>query len=182
MSDRDENLLDHDYDGIRELDNRLPEWWLFLFFATIIFSFVYYLHYEVAGGPDSDQELATSMARIQSLKKAGPSFTEEKLAALFTDEGVKQGHEVFAAKCAMCHGPDGGGLIGPNLTDNHWLHGKGTRLDVAKVIGEGVVSKGMPAWAEQISEGELVAVAAYVYSLKGRNVPGGKPPQGEEAP
>lgn len=174
-------MLDHDYDGIRELDNQLPEWWLAIFFATIIFAFIYWLHYQIAGGLTTRQELAVAMKKIQEQRPAGPQFTDEKLAALFSADAISKGREVFAGKCAACHGPAGGGLIGPNLTDKFWLHGKGSRTDIATVIAVGVTDKGMPAWGETLPEGDVVAAAAFVYSLKNSNVPGGKPPQGQEA-
>ena len=180
--DDEPTLLDHEYDGIREFDNQLPEWWLAIFFGTIIFAFIYWVHYQIAGGPSSKQELATAMAKIQAQKPAGPQFTEDKLAALFTGDAVGKGREVFTGKCAACHGPEGGGLIGPNLTDKFWLHGQGSRLDIAKVIAVGVPDKGMPAWGETLPEDEVVAAAAFVYSIKNANVAGGKPPQGQEAP
>lgn len=179
-TNQDRLIEGHDYDGIREFDNPLPGWWLFTFFATIIFAFIYYLHYEIAGGPSTAKELETAMAQVRSLKKGGPVFSEERLASLFGDESARKGQDVFAAKCAACHGPSGGGLIGPNLTDKAWLHGQGTRMDIVKFIGEGIPAKGMPAWAEQLGENDLVAVSSFVYSIKGTNAKDGKPPQGTE--
>lgn len=173
-------LLDHDYDGIRELDNQLPEWWLFIFGATVIFAFIYWLHYEVAGGPSTDQELAVAMEAHKANQKQAPLLGEDRLAALFTAENIAGGSKVFADKCAVCHGPQGGGVIGPNLTDQFWLHGQGTRADVFKAIAEGVPAKGMPAWRDLVPEDELVAVSSFVHSLKGTNVPGGKEAQGVE--
>ncbi len=172
----------HVYDGIEEHDNVLPTWWLITFFGTIIFGFIYFIHYETGSGPSTQEELKVALAQIQSLKKGGPVFSEERLQALFNEDAMKQGHEIYTAKCSACHGPQGEGLIGPNLTDNFWVSGKGSRVDILGVINQGVPAKGMPAWGEQITEGELVAVAAYVTSLKGRQVPNGKPPQGTEYP
>lgn len=174
-------MTDHNYDGIRELDNQLPEWWLFLFGATVIFAFIYWIHYEVAGGPTTDQELAAAMELHKSNLKQAPLLGEDRLAALFTDETTTSGAQVFADKCAVCHGPQGGGVIGPNLTDHFWLHGHGSRADVFKLVAEGVPAKGMPAWRDVMPEGELVAVSSFVHSLIGKNVPGGKEPQGTEA-
>lgn len=176
----DQIIAGHEYDGIQELDNPMPDWWLYIFFGTIVFAFIYWVHYEFGTGPNQAQELEQSLVQIKSLKKGGPVLTEEKLTAAFTDEAVKGGQQVYAAKCAVCHGPEGGGLIGPNLTDSFWLHGTGARADIAQVISAGVLDKGMPAWSEQISENELVQVSAFVFSLKGKNIAGGKPPQGQE--
>lgn len=178
----DQIIAGHEYDGIQELDNPMPDWWLYIFYATIIFAFIYWVHYEFGGGPNLDTELKNSMAQIQSLKKDGPVFSEDSLAAAFTDDAVNKGHAVYTAKCAVCHAPEGGGLIGPNLTDKFWIHGQGTRVDITQTIQVGVVEKGMPAWGEQISQDEIIQVASFVYSLKGKNVPGGKPAQGQEYP
>lgn len=182
MSDHvDQNMTDHEYDGIRELDNNLPTWWLAIFGGTVIFAAIYWLHYEIAGGPTSDQELAQAMEVIQSMKKAGPSLGENELIALFDEPTLQAGKEVYVGKCAACHGSSGEGLIGPNLTDKFWLHGQGTRVDVMKVISDGVPEKGMPPWNGVLSEKELLAVTGYVHSLQGKNLPG-RPPQGNEVP
>lgn len=181
MSDqkKDSLLLEHNYDGIQELDNSLPLWWLATFFGTIIFGFIYFVHYESGSGPTSTQELKESMAVLQALKAQGPSYGDSELAALFTDERTKEGHEIFTGRCAACHGPSGEGVIGPNLTDNFWVHGKGSRADIFQVISEGVPALGMPTWKDQLKDTELVAVSSYVYTLKGKNLQG-KPPQGVE--
>lgn len=181
-ADNDERLMAHEYDGIRELDNDLPIWWLATFGGTIIFAFVYWIHYQVGGGPTNTESLNVAMSAVQAQKGTGPSFTEDQLNALFTDQKVSDGRGVFAAKCAACHGPEGGGLIGPNLTDKAWLHGRGTREDLFHVISKGVPEMGMPAWGEMLPPDDVIAAAAFVHSIKGTNVPGGKPAQGAEAP
>lgn len=178
-SPNDEKMTNHEYDGIRELDNDLPLWWLITFLGTIIFAFIYWIHYASGTGPTQTEELAVVMKQIQAQKGTGPSLTEGQLEALFTGETAQKGHEIFSAKCASCHGPEGAGLIGPNLTDAYWINGHGTRTDLFRVIGGGVPQNGMPAWAELMNEGDLVAAAAYVYSIHGKNLPG-KPPQGEK--
>lgn len=177
--DTDRPIEGHEYDGIQEFDNPLPGWWLFTFFATIIFSFVYYIHYEIASGPSQVTELQQSMEALKSLKKGGPAMDEDKLAALFNDSALESGKATFQAKCAVCHGATGEGLIGPNLTDKHFIHG-GSRLATYTVIAEGVLDKGMPPWQEQLSQDELVGVTYYVYNMKGTFAPNGKPAQGEE--
>ncbi len=182
MSDEKEPMMDHEYDGIRELDNALPAWWIATFVGTVIFGCIYFVHYTTGAGLTSDQELAASMEVIKGARGSGPSYTEEGLGSLFNPENVKAGQAVFVAKCAACHGPDGGGVIGPNLTDDSWINGKGTRVEIVRLISEGVVAKGMPAWGELMPREELVAVASYVYSIVGTNVPGGKPPQGNKVP
>ncbi|MCS6838795.1 MAG: c-type cytochrome [Bdellovibrionaceae bacterium] len=167
----------HEYDGIQEFDNPLPGWWLLTFFGTIIFSFLYYLHYEVASGPNQEEQLKKSLAAIESLKKGGPALDDEKLLALFQSSSPDKGKSIYAAKCAACHGAQGEGLIGPNLTDTHFIHG-GSPLAMYNVISNGVLDKGMPPWKDQLSFDDSVAVTAFVYKLKGTFAANGRPPQG----
>ena len=179
-------LTGHEYDGIQERDNPLPMWWLATFFATIIFSFIYYTHYEISGVALSQvDELNIEMKKIESLKQAsaakGSSYSDEQLLAMMTASGVKeQGAQVFTAKCAACHGQNGEGLIGPNLTDRFWIHGKGSGQDILTVVQKGVLDKGMPAWQGVIPDAEVIAVSAHLFAIKGTAVLNGKAPQGEE--
>lgn len=184
MSHDDDKLIQgHEYDGIKELDNPLPGWWLATFYGTIIFAFLYYVHYTFNDGTTLAKELENSMNAIQAAKGAATvSLSEEELSKKFSPETVTQGRAVYVAKCLACHAENGGGLIGPNLTDNAWIHGTGQRADIYKVVSEGVADKGMPAWGEMLKSDEVVSVVSYVYSLKGTNVPGGKPPQGNVTP
>jgi cytochrome c oxidase cbb3-type subunit 3 len=182
MSDQSTNepqLTEHAYDGIEEYDNPLPNWWLATFFVTIIFAALYYIHYTVGGGLTQAQELERD---LQSLPKvAAQDFNEADLEKLMAAGGiVEKGKAVYAGKCAACHGPDGQGLIGPNLTDKFWLHGHGKRADLMKVISEGVPDKGMPTWSTMISSDEILQVASFVHSLQGTKPANPKPPQGEE--
>ncbi|MNL17819.1 Cbb3-type cytochrome c oxidase subunit CcoP2 [compost metagenome] len=175
----------HEYDGIIEHDNPLPTWWLWTFFLTIIFAFIYFIHYEFGGGPTLSKELEVAMQELERTQATAahtsPMETEESLAAAFEKDGViAAGEAQFNSKCASCHGPQLGGLIGPNLTDNAWLHGKGTRLDIVKVIRDGVAEKGMPPWGPVMKKDEIYAVAAFILSKKGTNPPGAKEPQGEK--
>lgn len=179
-----EPLTNHDYDGIQEYDNPLPSWWLWTFFFTIIFASLYYLHYEFGGGPTLQDELKESMKSIeQAAKKNAPveAETEEQLAGIMGDPKVIQaGATLFGAKCAVCHGPELGGLIGPNLTDNYWIHGKGTRADILHVVREGVADKGMPPWGPILSKEEIYSAVAFVFSKKGSHPANPKAPQGEK--
>jgi cytochrome c oxidase cbb3-type subunit 3 len=175
--------LDHEYDGIKELDNPLPGWWLATFYITIVFAVLYYGYYEIGGGPTVAQELAKEQStddleRRKTPPPAGP--TEDELKAIAVDSSAQgRGKAVYTARCASCHGPAGGGLIGPNLTDRYWIHG-GSVAAVYKTIHDGVLDKGMPGWGAMMKGDELKDVLAYVWSLKGQNVAGGKPPQGNE--
>ncbi len=161
----DSNLTNHQYDGILEYDNPLPNWWLMIFLGTIIFGFLYLVHYSIGGGQNQSQELSQEMEKFP--KNLTPVFTDSELQNRWkTPESNMAGAVVYNQKCSSCHAPDGGGLIGPNLTDHFWIHGKGTRSDIVAVIAKGVVEKGMPAWETMMSQDELLQVSHFVYSLK----------------
>ncbi len=186
MSDdpKDQDRVIHEVDGIEEYDNKLPNWWLGTLYGAILFAAVYWFHYHVAAfgeGPrakwESEQEQAAA-AQAANLKITGP-VTAESLLALSQDKGaVAAGKTVFKNTCAACHRADGGGLVGPNLTDDFWLHGSAPDK-IYGTIMTGVSDKGMPAWGPQLGPQRVQAVTAYVLTLRGTNVPGGKPPQGD---
>lgn len=183
MSTEDRELTNHEYDGIKEYDNPLPNWWLVTFFGTIIFAFIYWVHYEISGAPNLDQELATAMQKIESHQAAAPKaqISDAEFANLEKDTGRMQAaHSNFVAKCAACHGQKLEGLIGPNLTDNFWINGSGSYKDLAKVIREGVPAKGMPPWEALLKESEVAELVAYIHAQKGSNPPNGKAPEGHE--
>lgn len=170
------------YDGIVEHDNPMPTWWLWTFFLTIIFSFIYYIHYELAGGPTLQDELRIEMAQIEKsvASKPAPVETEESLAAVFASaEAIQLGAASYAQKCASCHGVELQGLIGPNLVDAYWIHGKATRMDILHWVRVGVPEKGMPPWGPVMKNEELHAVSAYIYSKKGSKPSQSKEAQGE---
>lgn len=174
----------HHYDGIYESDNPMPYWWIWSFILTVIFGSIYYLHYEVSNGPSLKQELAEAMKEIESRKGHVTLVveTEESLIAqMKSPEDLALGVAVYNAKCAMCHGQDLQGQIGPNLTDRYWIHGKGLRTDLVKIIHEGIPEKGMPPWRDQISKKELYGVIAYIISKIDSNPKNAKAPQGDLA-
>ena len=172
--------MDHNYDGIHELDHPLPSWWLATFYISIVFAVLYSAYYLTGIGPTLIEELQISMEIIDQKKPAEAADADESaiLASLHDPVRLKNGAVVFAGKCAACHGDKGQGVIGPNLTDKYWLHG-GQPGEIAKVIGDGVLEKGMPPWKAILSPDELVDVSAFVKSLLGTNPPGGKEAQGE---
>lgn len=179
----DDRLLEHSYDGIQEYDNPLPRWWLLTFYASIVFSIGYWIFFHMGGpGLSPDEAYAKDMAAFREKTAAltaesGPS--EEALAALLGDPAaLAEGKASYDTVCAACHRPDGGGLIGPNLTDDHWIHGR-SLMEIHKVIEEGVLAKGMPAWGKQLKPGQVNAVTAYVASLYGTNPAGAKAAEGE---
>ena len=184
MTDRD-RLLAHDYDGIEEYDNPLPGWWVWLFWATIAFSVVYAVYYHLGPGQSVHEQYAedvrTAAEQQARAAAAAGTPTDEALKALQGDPKVMTAaREMFAARCAACHGPQAQGLIGPNLTDEYWLHG-GKLTDIYNTISEGVPEKGMVRWKDQLSPDEIRAMAAFVGSLQGTNPPNPKPPQGTKA-
>ena len=178
-------VLGHAYDGIQEYDNPLPSWWLFLFIATVIFAFHYFVHYEIGGGPTMQDELKVSMDELKetSLHNHSHQVAESEddlMEKMKSPEIIAAGKIAFIGKCAACHGDNGQGIIGPNLTDHFWIHGKGKRADIVAVIRRGATDKGMPAWESILKPDELITVAAYVYSLRDTHPAQGKAPQGEE--
>ena len=181
MTKKQDELLSHNYDGIEEYDNSLPLWWRWLFYLTIVFAVVYVAYYHLGSGLNQEQTLALEMKTIadQKPKATGGELTEEQLLAKVSDPTVvAKGKEVFQARCLACHGPLGGGIVGPNLTDDHWIHG-GKLLDIRNTIMEGVPAKGMISWKALMPAEEVDAVVAYIRSIRGTNPPGGKPPEGE---
>src|SRR5512145_568970 len=151
MADQNQDrLLDHNYDGIQEYDNPMPRWWVIIFWVTIIFAVLYW--FNVPGiGPGAGRIAAyeadmTRARAVQAASQGAGAPSAEQLATLRSDQNaVAAGKQVFTQNCAACHRADGGGLIGPNLTDDAWIHGS-SLLDVHKTITEGVLAKGMPAW------------------------------------
>lgn len=179
MSEQDNKH--HVYDGIVEHDNPMPTWWLWTFFLTIIFSFIYYIHYELAGGPTLNDELKVAMQELEKTTSSAPKLmeTEESLTAAFNVAGALElGAAQYAQKCASCHGNELQGLIGPNLVDKYWIHGQGKKLDIVKMVREGVAEKGMPPWGPVMKKEEIYAVSAFIYSKKGSQPKGSKEPQG----
>lgn len=182
-NDNEVPILEHSHDGIQEYDNPLPAWWLWTFLGTIIFAFLYWIHYEFGGGMTLQQELAQDLKQIESLKASNPGAqdSEEDLQKLLGVAAVvTQGKDVFIAKCAACHGMDLQGTIGPNLTDDYWIHGKGKLADIAHVVRAGVLDKGMPAWDTQLKKEEVQAVVVFVASKHGSKPANPKAPQGEK--
>lgn len=175
-------LLDHDYDGIKELDNQLPTWWKYLFWIPIITAPMY-LYYYSGATPISIKEYKAEMeiARVQKAtnKKGQKGLDEENLTALTDGTSLASGKDVYAANCASCHAAEAQGIVGPNLTDEFWLHG-GSVPDVYKIVKEGVAGTAMLAWKEKISARQMHQVVSYVMSLQGSNPPNPKAPQGEK--
>ncbi len=182
----DRIIQGHKYDGIREYDNPMPGWWVYLFWGTIGFSLFYVLGLHAFNFIDSYQEdLAESTEMLESVRasyaEANPTFTvDEATLAQFVGDpaAAKNGSDPYTTYCAACHGAQGQGLIGPNLTDEYWVHG-GSNVDIYNVLTNGVVEKGMPAWDNAITPEGRAELIAYIRSLEGTDPPGAKAPEGE---
>jgi cytochrome c oxidase cbb3-type subunit 3 len=178
--------LDHSYDGIRELDNHLPPWWKWLFYATIVWSVVYIVAYHVTDSlPLSIQEyenqLVEADAEKQKFLASQPTAVIDENALVYSADAaiLEKGKSVFTTNCISCHKADGGGnAIGPNLTDAYWLHG-GSVKEIFHTVKNGFVEKGMPAWGKSMSPQDVRDVTFYVMSLQGTNPPDARAPQGD---
>ncbi len=183
LSEEKDLLIEHEYDGIKELDNPTPAWFMYLFYSTIVFAVAYLLIYHVFGaGQLQYAEYNTEVTQADIAKKEFLSKqanrVDENTVKLVTDAAtLADGKTVFTQNCLACHGAQGQGLVGPNLTDDYWLHG-GKIKDVFKTIEYGVPDKGMPTWEKQLTPKQIADVANYVKSLHGTNPPGAKEPQG----
>lgn len=182
---KDPLLLDHEADGIRELDNNLPRWWVWLFWICIAFSFVYMGYYHVAkAGPLQAAEYAAEAKAGDAIKTAALKRFEENLETLqpLADPiALTNGLQLFATLCAPCHRDDGGGLVGPNLCDDVWMHGS-NYVDSVKTIINGVPDKGMLTWRGVLKPAEIQSVASYIYTLRGSNPRDPKPPEDPSKP
>jgi len=180
----EDHLLEHSYDGIQEYDNPLPRWWLAIFWATIVFAPLYVLFYHFGPGMLAveryDEAMMIAAERQMAAILAMGEIDESMLAGLMDDQSMMNGgKKIFTSKCATCHGVFGQGGIGPNLTDQYWLHGP-QLMDIYRTVREGVPDKGMLSWERQLRPAELLAVSAYVGSLLDSDPPNPKAPQGEQ--
>ncbi len=183
LSEEKELLIAHDYDGIQELDNPIPAWFMWLFYGTIIFAVGYLLNYHVFHtGQLQYDEYKTEMAQADIAKKIylskAANQVDENTVKLVHDPAViAAGQAIFKQNCVACHGPNAQGNVGPNLTDDYWLHG-GKINDLFKTVKYGVLTKGMPTWEKVLSPKQISDVVNFVKSLNGSNPPNPKAPQG----
>ncbi len=184
---RDPLLMDHEYDGIHELDNKLPRWWVWLFYGTILFAAVYLAYYHVYASLNpgkvklSADEYLAEMAVGNLIKSNAMAKFEGQIANLEPSKDqvvLNSGKQTFERLCAPCHRKDGGGLVGPNLTDEYWIHG-GLFSDNLKTIWNGVPEKGMITWKNYLKPNEVYEVASYIYTLRGTHPPNPKPPENQ---
>lgn len=174
----------HVYDDIKELDNRIPPWFNYLFVGTIIFAFIYMIDYHVVGlsklsADEYSEEIVAANLQKKIMLASGGTINENTLVALKDAESLKEGGENFQKFCVSCHGPQAGGLVGPNLTDEFWIHGGGIK-NVYTTIKKGVPGKGMISWELVFSQKQIQNIGSYVLTLQGTNPLGGKAPEGQK--
>ncbi len=183
LEEEDSIMLDHEYDGIHELDNNLPPWWVWMFYATIIFAFVYLAYYWILPyGQSQKEEYVAELKQAEMDKEAYLATVKDKVdentvSYLDNPADLVAGKKIFTANCQACHAPDGGGGVGPNLTDKYWLHGGGIP-NIFKTIKYGVPAKGMISWEAQLKPKQIAQVASYIHSLSGTMPAAPKDPQG----
>lgn len=184
IQEEHEIILDHNYDGIKELDNDLPPWWKYMFYATIVFAIVYLIRFEVYSDYSQQEEYETAVAEakleVEEWKKTAKNLVDINTVVLLTDEGdLAAGKGIFNESCIACHKADGGGGIGPNLTDTNWILGGGIK-NVFKTISEGGRDgKGMISWKSELKPLQMAQVASYVLSLQGTTPAEPKEAEGE---
>ncbi|TSE06537.1 cbb3-type cytochrome c oxidase N-terminal domain-containing protein [Aquimarina algiphila] len=184
VEEEGEIILDHNYDGIQELDNNLPPWWVYGFYATIVFGAVYLVRFHIFNDYTQTEEYETEVAEakiaIEEYKKTAKDLVDINTVTLLTEASdINAGKAVFTTNCVACHKADGGGGIGPNLTDEYWILGGGIK-NVFRTISEGGRDgKGMVAWKQTLKPAEMAQVASYVISLGGTTPAEPKEAQGE---
>ncbi len=177
-------MLDHNYDGIRELDNSLPPWWKWGFIFTIIFAVVYMISYHVSGTGKlqlqeyKDELTQAQIAKEERIKISGENVNEENVIVLTDVNGLAEGKNIFVKNCVACHLADGGGQVGPNLTDDFWIHGGGIK-NIFATITNGVPAKGMISWKTQLVPKQIQQVASFILTLQGTKPLVAKDPQGD---
>lgn len=182
LEDAEVLLENHDYDGIRELDNPLPPWWIYLFYGTLIFGVYYMVQYHILDGEDQYQEYTQEVVfaerEIEAYQNQLPK--QQDLVASQDDNMLAQGKKIYDLYCKVCHRPDGGGGIGPNLTDAFWILGGDIKSVYATIENGGRPGKGMVSWKSSLNASQMEQVANYILSLQGTNPPNPKAPEGEE--
>lgn len=185
MAEKKDELLEHNYDGIQEYDNDLPRWWLALFVVTFLYGMFYLAYYQFGPGLLQYEQLAKDMGELEAKKQQiaqqeSAAEANEKVdlkVLLAKSDLIANGQKIFTEKCFSCHGMNAEGLVGPNLTDKHWIHGAELE-QIEKVIAKGVAEKGMLAWEGMLSKDDIHAVTGYIWSLRGTNPANAKAAEG----
>ena len=179
---QEDHVRDHAFDGIQEYDNKLPNWWLWILYGSIVFALAYWLVLHTIGAGDLPREALrkdmVAAAEVQLARAAAGGVTTETLQLMSTIPAkMEEGRVLFEQYCAVCHLNDGTGSVGPNLTDDYWIHGP-TAMDHHAVVTNGVTAKGMAAWGNQLGPTRVELVTAYLLTFRGKNLKG-KAPEGE---
>jgi cytochrome c oxidase cbb3-type subunit III len=175
-------MFEHAYDEIRELDNKIPPWFNYLFYGSIVFGIFYMINYHVLSSGDVQateykEEVKFAEIKRVELIKSGALLDENKLTALTDVAALNSGKETFVKNCAVCHTEKGGGLVGPNLTDDYWIHGGGIK-NIFATVKNGVPAKGMISWKAQLNPRQIQEVSSFILTLRGTNPPNPKAPEG----
>jgi cytochrome c oxidase cbb3-type subunit 3 len=184
IEEEGEIILDHNYDGIKELDNNLPPWWVYSFYISIIFAVIYLMRYHVFDGDTQIDELETELAEakiaIEEYKKTAKDLVDFNTVELLTEASdLSAGKKIFETNCVACHMADGGGGIGPNLTDEHWILGGGIKNVFKTVSDGGRDGKGMISWRQQLKPAEMAQVSSYLLTFQGTTPANPKAAEGE---
>jgi len=176
--------LDHDFDGIKELDNRIPPWFNYLFYGTILFGIYYMIDYHVLERgllphQEYEEEMRIAALEREQLINSGAFLNENTVTLLTDNESLIAGKEIYSKNCIPCHGVNGEGSVGPNLTDEYWIHG-GSIRNIFSTIKYGVPAKGMVSWQGTLNPAQIQQVASYIISIRGTNPPNAKQPEGEK--
>ncbi|SNZ01140.1 cbb3-type cytochrome c oxidase N-terminal domain-containing protein [Flagellimonas pacifica] len=179
-----EIIMDHNYDGIRELDNVLPPWWVYLFYATIVFGVIYLVRFHIIEEYDQkleyEHEVAAAKIEIEEYKRTAKDLVDVNTVELLTDAAdLSSGEKIFTANCVACHMADGGGGIGPNLTDEYWILGGGIKNVFSTISEGGRDGKGMVAWKQTLKPAEIAQVASYLLTMQGTTPANPKEAEGE---
>lgn len=177
----------HEYDGIIEHNNPMPGWWTWSFILSVVFAVIYFIHYQIGDGPTLQDELKVALQQHEAMKASAPAVVatvnnDDLNQKLNDQEFLKAGGAIFKDKCAMCHGQNLEGTIGPNLTDSSWIHGKGQLSDIIQVMRTGVADKGMPPWNGVISDEDMQKIAVYIKSHRNTKPANAKKSEGVEYP
>jgi len=177
-----DTVMDHEFDGIQEFDNRLPNWWLWLMWGSMVFALIYWVFFHTLGVgvlPVERFEMEMQVAQEAQIARALEAGIDNEFFVMMSqnEEKVADGREIFVKHCVACHLDQGQGSVGPNLTDGYWVHGC-EPMQMLKTINDGVAAKGMPAWMNQLGPTRVNAVLAYILTIKDTEVTG-KAPEGE---
>ncbi len=173
INDEQKLLLDHDFDGIKELNNKIPPWFMAIFYGTLIWGLIYMVDYHILGSGNVQEDEFTAEVEVAAmereiLNKSGKLLNEDNVTVTNDAAALANGKDIFTKNCAACHGQNGEGLVGPNFTDDYWIHGNKIN-DLFKTIKYGVPAKGMISWQTQLDPNQMQEVASYILTLRGSN-------------